>query len=270
MRDEWPLAPAWRFKRKNMAGYISGGHEHGVEISWGSDKKPVTRRMCLNLEHYFAHALAGFFVPRKKAAVHSELRGDASVGVVVEPYGEWRVRPSIAYSFRSENTIEAECRFAFEADYRDFNALISNYFHEPTEPWVHVGGEWLQPAIGENEHRIWARDDQSKKLMRRQMTGLHAAPGIPSEFARTLDERLYDYPVMVSPIRDSGWSIIHIVDRETCPSISANRRYHAHDFTLVGRDVASGETVTCRAWMVYEKLEVLDSALAIADQLRAD
>ena len=84
-----------------------------------------------------------------------------------------------------------------------------------------------------------------------------------------MDDQFYDHPVLVSPIRDSGWSIVHAVQRDLCPSISANRRWHAHDFSLVGRDVAAGETVTCRAWMIYQKLDSLDDALCLADRVTA-
>ena len=38
-------------------------------------------------------------------------------------------------------------------------------------------------------------------------------------------------------------------------SIQCNRRWGAHDFTLVGRDVKRGESVRCRAWMAYRKLD---------------
>ena len=70
---------------------------------------------------------------------------------------------------------------------------------------------------------------------------------------------------MVSPIRDSGWSVVHVIERAQCPSISANRRWQAHDFSLLGRDVAAGETVSCRAWMIYARLNCLDDALKLAD-----
>lgn len=262
------LTPAWSFKQQNMAGYITGGHEHGVEITWGADKNPVTRRMCLNLEHYFAKDMSGTFVPRFKATKCSELCQDGCVRIVVDPFEDWRLRSTITYTLL-QNCVQAEYTFTFERDYQEFHGLISNYFHEPTEPWIHVGGKWLQPKLTEKEHRTWARDVRTQDIVRGRMAMLNEQPDMPSDQARPVDEQLYDHPVLISAIGDSGWYIVHAVEREMCPSISANRRWNAHDFSLVGRDVAADETVVARAWMIYTRLKSLDDALQLASQLKS-
>lgn len=261
------LTPAWRFSQPKMAGYIAGGHQHGIEITWGADTKPVTRRMCMNLEHYFARSGHGLFVPRLEAEVHSELISPDTVRVVIEPYESWRVRSTITYRLLPDCCIHAEYAFAFDQAYLDFRTLISNYFHEPTEPFLRVDGEWAQPSLGEKEHRTWPRDAESRQQLTASMATLDDAVGMPADQARPIDERCYEHPIMVTPIRDTGWSIVNVVQRDVCPSISANRRWNAHDFSLVGRDVAAGETVVCNAWMVYAKLESLDAALGLADRL---
>lgn len=261
------LAAAWRFNQGSMAGYISGGQEHGVEITWGADKQPVTRRMCLNLEHYYASGKLGLFVPRLKAEMRSELISKDSVRVSIEPYEDWRVRTSITFSLLPEGCIQAEYIFSFEQAYAGFHALISNYFHEPTEPFLRLDGRWTQPALGEKEHRNWPRDREARQLIEATMKLLSQHPELPSDQARPVDELCYEQPIMVTPIRDTGWSVVHIVERNVCPSISANRRWNAHDFSLVGRDVAVGESVVCRAWMIYTKLESLDAVLGLAERL---
>jgi len=261
------LTPAWRFHQGNIAGYIAGGHEHGIEITWGTDSKPVTRRMCMNLEHYFARGQLGIFVPRFKADVHSKLISQDSVRVSIEPHESWHVRSKITYRLLPECCFQAEYSFAFEQAYPDFHVLISNYFHEPTEPFLRIDGEWTQPSLGEKEHRTWPRDSQSHRLMGATRAMLDTVPEVPSDQAHPIDDRYYEHPIMISPIRDTDWSVVHIVERDACPSISANRRWNAHDFSLVGRDVADGETVLCRAWMVYAKLDSLDAALGLAHRL---
>lgn len=261
------LAPAWRFNQGNMAGYISGGEEHGVEITWGADKKPVTRRMCMNLEHYFASGKLGLFVPRLKANARSELMSENSVRVCIDPYEDWRVRSSITYRLLPERCIQAEYVFAFEEAYQGFHALISNYFHEPTEPFLRLAGRWIQPSLGEKEHRNWPRDIEARELINATMKMLKEHPEVPADQARPVDDLCYEHPIMVSPIRDTGWSVAHIVERNACMSLSANRRWNAHDFSLVGRDVAAGDSIVCRAWMIYARLESLDAALELADRL---
>jgi len=95
-------------------------------------------------------------------------------------------------------------------------------------------------------------------------------PDLPKDAERPIDARCYDYPVMVSPIRDTGWNVVNIVEREVCPTLSANRRWNAHDFSLIGRDVAKGETVVCRAWMIYAELKSNDEAMDLAAKLTED
>lgn len=264
---EGPLTTAWRFSQDGTAGYISGGHGHGVEITCGADSEPVTRPMCMNLEHYYARGKPGTFVPRYKAEVHSELISQNSVRVSIEPYGSWRLRSTITYRLLPESTIEAEYSFAFEQAYPDFHVLISNYFNEPTEPFLRIDGRWTQPSLGEKEHRNWPRDSESRRLMSATMATINADPEALSDQARPIDQQCYEHPIMISPIRDTGWSVVHVIERDACPSISANRRWNAHDFSLIGHNVAEGETVVCRAWMVYTKLETFDKALGLADQL---
>src|SRR5689334_10081025 len=93
------LTPSLRFRRDGFAGYITGGHEHGVHLTEGADGLPITRPMCLNVEHYYAtNARGGRFVPRYKAAVHTDLTGDA-LRLRIEPFEAWRVSVDATYRF---------------------------------------------------------------------------------------------------------------------------------------------------------------------------
>jgi|ETNmetMinimDraft_20_1059909.scaffolds.fasta_scaffold85248_1 hypothetical protein len=256
-----PLSPAWRFNQKHWAGYISGGDEHGIEVTSGADTAPVTRRMCMNVEHYFVADRTGLFVPRRHAPLHAA-SSDGNVRLRIEPHEDWRVETSVTYTLL-DHVIEAEFSFSFEADYRDFHALVSNYFHQPTEPWLPLGGEWVQPKLNDLEHRTWARDSQSAQMEAAKMELTHQSGEVPQDMERPIDEQLYDHPVMVTPIGESGWSIVHAVEKEFCPSLSANRRWRAHDFSIIGKDVNAGDTVSCRAWMAYARLDHPQEALTL-------
>ena len=258
------LIASWRFAYDGLAGYISSGHQHGVELTAGADGQPVTRPMCLNLEHYHARShVGGLFVPRYKAPVQAERLARDTVRVAMEPYHDWQVRATITYRLLPVRVIEARYDFLFGADYAGFEAFVSNYFHSPTEPYLYLGDGWKQPIIGESEHRFWARGPLEAGNIRTLY---------PDSFQRVqliaaVDPAPYKHPIMVTPIADSGWSVVTLVDRCGCPNLSANRRWNAHDFALVGRDVARGESISCRAWLAYARLESLDQALMLYQQL---
>ena len=259
------LVPSWQFKTDGVRGYVVGGGEHGIEITSLGGSAPGTRPMCLNLEHYYARSCRnGRFVPRYKAATHSELTGDGVVRITIEPFEGWQIRTTITFELLPEHTIQACYEFAFDSDFAGFEALISNYFHEPDEPYLHVGGEWRRPGLTDHEHRFWARGPKEveniEAIYRRETTR-------QDDIDLPIDQEFYDYPVMITPIRETGWSVVNIIHPDHCPSISANRRWNAHDFSFWGRDVSKGQTITCKAWLACRKLESLDEALGLYEQL---
>jgi hypothetical protein len=161
-----PLIPSWQFKNEGVRGYITSGGQHGVEIADIGDGLPGTRPMCLNLEHYYSRSCReGRFVPRLKARTSSSLLDEEVVSVRIEPYQEWRVRTEINFKVLPGPMIEAMYHFRFLSDFEGFEALISNYFVEPTEPYIHVGGGWVRPSIADRDHRFWARgSDQADNI----------------------------------------------------------------------------------------------------------
>ena len=66
--------------------------------------------------------------------------------------------------------------------------------------------------------------------------------------------------------------VVHWIERENCPEVGCSQRWGAHDCTLVGRDVKRGESVRCRAWMAYRKLDPksLDDVLTWKDEMGQD
>ena len=268
MMNEVP--PAWRFKYDTLAGYVVGGHEHGLHLTDGADGAPVTRSMSMNLEHYYSKsARGGRFVPRFKAEVQTERTADGTVIVRIAPYGNWSVSATVSYRFLPDRVIETRFEFDFGASYRDFEAFISNYFHSPMEPHVHTGGRWARPQLGGREHRYWTRDERDAQVV---------ADGRLDEFLAEMKEPYevpvdpvrYDLPVLITPIGDSGWSVINVAERKTCPSLSANRTWNAHDFSLIGHDVEKGQRIVCRAWTIYSKLESLDDVIPLYERLTGE
>ncbi|MBI2192370.1 MAG: hypothetical protein HYU36_10330 [Planctomycetes bacterium] len=261
------LVESWKFKYDGLAGYFCGGHEHGIELTAGADGRPVTRPMGLNLEHYYARsARGGRFVPRYKAEVKTEKLGDNGMRLRIAPCGSWQVGVQIDYRLLPNRVIEARFELTFHEAFQAFEAFVSNYFHEPVEPFVHVGGVWMRPQLGDREHRYWARSNAEANDIRDGRLDEFLAE-VKNDYRISVDPQPYDCPILISPIRDTGWSLVHVVEPGLCPSLSANRTWHAHDFSLVGRDVSKDETVSARAWMAYQKLESLDDALRLFEGL---
>jgi hypothetical protein len=251
----------WTFAYPGLTGVLSGGHEAGVELTEGADGQRVTRQMNLNLEHYLAAGLGGSFVPRSHASVVTEQVDDHSIRLTIAPNEIGNVTVRIIYSLLPDRVIEAEYEFTFGSDHRNFEGIVSHYFHEPAAPFVPIGGEWVQPVISDTEHRFWARGPAQAAMVLDGRWNFVAQMGFP-EVSFVADSRYYDEPVLISPTSDPDWYVVHIAERAGSSSLSANTKWQAHDFGLVGRDVSAGETVTVRAWMVYTQLSDFDEAFA--------
>jgi len=262
-----PMVPSLRFVEKGFKGYLAGGGEHGIEITMGMDNAPVTRPMCMNVEHYFSLSCGeGLFVPRYRAETKTEILSDRSLEVSILPYEEWRLQTVVRFTLLQERLIEARYTFSFETSHTFFEAFISNYFHEPTPPYIHVGGRWVQADIKDNEHRWWPKGDKQAAALP-EIFERNPMPPAGGDAERNVDAARYDHAIMISPIRDTGWAVLNMVDPGSCAGISANTIWQAHDFSLVGRAVVSGETVQCRAWLAYEKVESPEAALSIYEKL---
>lgn len=259
------LERCWRFESDGVVGYVTGGGEHGVEITEAPDRTPATRRLCLNLEHYLAADRGlGEFVPRAKATVEADRTAPETVEIAVEPHGEWPVRTTLELTPRGERTIEARYEFSFDEAVSGFEAFVSNYFHEPTPPLVHLDGGWVGPDLDDDEHRFWASDGAAGRRIR----SLYPEPYMGLE--PTVADAELTRPVMVTPVPDSEWSVVLAADPDGCASLSANRRFNAHDVSLVGRDVEAGETVSARVWLWLTDADDPDATLRRFEELVAD
>lgn len=256
------LVESWKFISDGVRGYLTGGDEHGVELTAGPEEEPVTRRMCFNLEHYLADGEAfGEFVPRHEAAITAERVGSRSVRILIAPTDHWAVHTELTFSVHPDRTIEAEYEFTFDRDYDGFEAFVSNYFHSPEPPFIPLNGEWVQPDVGNSEHRFWTPDAGECYQIRNRY------PENPMGLEASFSEASLDHSLMVTPIPESSASVVHAIEQSECATLSANRQYNAHDFSLVGRDVSEGESVTCRAWMSYAELDELHEAFDFYDRL---
>ncbi len=255
------LVPGWQFEDGGIRGYVAGGGQHGVEITDAGDGLPGTRPMCLNLEHYYSRSCrSGRFVPRQKAHVISGLLSEDAVLTTIDAFQAWQVRTDITFRVLPGPLIEACYHFRFMSHFDGFEALVSNYFLDPTPPYIHLGGVWVQPSIGDREHRFWAKGrEQAENIKAVYVPEL--APG--ERIDLHVDDDYYDHPIMVTPVRQTRKSVVNMVESRFCSSLSANRLWHAHDFSLLAEDVEPGDEILCRAWLTICELESLDEAVDV-------
>ena len=145
-----------------VAAYLAGGEEHGVEITSGADGEPVTRAMCMNLEHYLAISpRGGLFVPRYRAPRATATPIDDTIAISIRPFDPWQIHTTVSLRALSGHLIEARYEFRFEAVFDEFEAFVSNYLYGANPPWLHLAGHWQQVKLTGKEHRFWARDGAS-------------------------------------------------------------------------------------------------------------
>lgn len=247
---------------QTLAGVVRGGEEHGLELQRGVDGRPVTRAASLNLEHYFSTSKrAGLFVPRKGTRRIEKL-DDRTVRITIGEQAGWKVTAQITYTFAPGGVLRADYAMTFGEDYRDFNTLLSVYHLEEALPYLHINGEWRQVELASaREHRFWCRSAADLHRLRQALPAMNADyAALGHANLLSVDDQVWDEPVMVTRIRDTGWAVILWFDGEV-RSVSANTRWKAHDFSIGGRDVKRGETLRSTVWMAYRELKDLDDAL---------
>jgi hypothetical protein len=82
-----------------------------------------------------------------------------------------------------------------------------------------------------------------------------------------VDPNYYDYPIMVTEVRNTGKSVVNMVEPQYCSSLSANLLWNAHDFSIGATDVREGEEMSCRAWLAICSLENLNEARELYEKV---
>jgi hypothetical protein len=221
--------------------------------------------MCLNLEHYYSRSCGnGRAVPRIKAKVQSERLDNDAVRVRIEPYESWELEATVTFRLLPRVIVEATYEFSFGRDFESFEVFVSNYFHDPVEPFIRVNGEWRQPRLSDREHRFWARGAREAQDIRSMYP---VGIGPEDNIDLPIDDDRYEYPIMVTPIPGSQQSIVNIVEPSCCVSLSANRRWNAHDFSMGFGDVLEGQTAKGKAWLCCTTLTSHDEAIGLFEDL---
>lgn len=233
------------------------GHHHGLML-FSRRGVPITSPgLCtMNLEHYCETGRCGPFTPRNEAQQSYQV-GDDWLTIQFQPTEQWKVRSLLTYQVRDAGVIDVTFSFDFLADHRRFEAFIASYFYGRRLPFLHAGGRWLRPVIKPNEQLFFARDDAIAPIV----TDGRWQWLFDRKMLATLDERRYDLPLTVHLDDRTGWAFVQMVSEAVCPAVSVNTFAYAQDFSIGGRDVATGEQASVRARLLYRQISDLDDVV---------
>ncbi len=249
------LSASYEFGLNDLFGFVRPwGPFHGLAL-FGSGGVPVTQvgKCTLNLEHYLSRGAAAPFLPRNGCAKFHAVDKD-SIWIEFSPTSEWPVRSRIRYELQRPNVVDVTFRFEFGRSFRDFEVFVASYFHRGQLPFVHTMKGWARPRVEGRQHVFVARDDESAAQIVDGRWNWVKEGGI--EIA--IHPERYRSAVLVDWDEHTGWAFVQAADPNLCPAISMNAFCWAQDLSLVGRDVAAGESVETRCRAVYQRIEDLE------------
>ena len=261
--------PLFEFVTPSISGFIRPyGHMHGLVITHDAEGRPVTDpgKCFMNLEHYEASGQQGLFVPRDQC-LHTCKVGADWLEIAFSQTNDWKVLSWIVYQFIAQDTIDITFKFTFGDTFLNFEGFIASYMIPGTNPpWIKMGGIWIQPEVRLNvrEQLFIAREKKFMNVVNDQRWDILFARG----YAYRVLREFYDIPVMVTLGNKTlaEPAIIQMIEPEQCFALSPNRFAPAHDFSIIGRDVRAGETISVKARLIYRKINSFQEI----EQLYAD
>lgn len=252
----------YEFETGQLRGYLRGvGASPGIQITAGGEKGALTapRRSLMTLTHYLSNSVAGPEAPLNIPARSEELTDDV-LQTRVPPTADWPVDTLISFLVGEGGCIDICFHFHFRKEMLGFEAQVTSTFaeHVPVAH-VHAGGDWFRPALKAKEICFFARDEHSAKMIEGGRWDFYLARG----FNVVLDERGYDFPLLVCLEEKSGCALVQMLMTDECPSICLSSSPRQHNFSLVGRSVKAKEEITCHARLAYGQFRGLDGILPL-------
>lgn len=258
--------PVYEFKVGDMHGYVRPiGHHHGLIIN-GHANQPITKaRMCtMNLEHYVCADGHGPFVPRKTELQSYRVEGQR-LTIDFAPTEEWKLESSLEYDFSSSEYIDVTFTFRFAKDYRNFEAFVASYMHNPVPPLLKTDGIWLRLQPERGWQMFAAKSAEHAKMVEDGRWSW-----FPDSLRSKVIDTFYDLPVLVTRDDTTGYALIQMVDPRECMGLSPNTFAPAHDLSLIGHDVKEGDVVIVPVRLLYRQIESMDEVEALYEEFLSD
>jgi hypothetical protein len=255
----------YEFETGQLRGYLSGmGANPGITITAGADGKPITPSgsSMMTLSHYLCSSNIGPYAPLKAEDRRQELHGDSLV-VRFAATPHWPLEATVCYTLCEEGRIDTIFHFNFQADFPAFEAqVVSTFTDTAGVSNLHVDGNWFRPALAGKDISFFARDRFAEAMVQDGRWDFNVIEG----YRVLLDDRGYDYPILVSLEEKSGWALVQMCLIDECPSVALCSTPRQHNFSLVGRGVKQGESLTCHTRVAYGQFRGLEGILPLYHQ----
>jgi len=255
----------YEFETGQLRGHLSGmGANPGINLTAGADGKPLTPSgaSMMTLSHYLCSSNIGPYAPLKAEDRRQELHGDSLV-IHFPATPHWPLEATVCYTLCETGRIDSIFHFDFRADFPSFEAQVTSTFADSAGVSnLHIDGNWFRPALTGKDFSFFARDRFAEMLVQDGRWDFNVIEG----YRVLLDERGYDYPILVLLEEKSGWALVQMCLIDECPSIALCSTPRQHNFSLVGRSVKQGETLTCHARLAYGQFRGLEGILPLYHQ----
>jgi len=255
----------YEFQTGQLRGYLKGsGASPGIEIIASGEGRPLTSPggSLMTLTHYLSSSLAGPEAALNAPGRTEELSGD-TLFTRFPPAPQWPVDALVDFSVAEGGRIDVGFHFHFRKAMDGFEAqVVSTFSEQVPAAHLHVGGEWFRPSLRAKDLCFFSRDEAAAAMIASGRWDFYLAQG----FNLILDERGYDYPLLVYLHEKSGWALAQMLVTDESPSISLSSSPVQYNFSLVGRSVKEGEEVSCHARILYGQFRGLEGILPLYHQ----
>lgn len=257
------------YTNTHSAGFLKGEWVlPGIEITSGHNSLPVTPpgKSMLTPAHYLSSAVIGNDAPLKVPGRSATIHGESGLLVTIPACEQWPVDAQVLYSLQPDDCIDAGFRFRFHQPVRNFEIhILSHVRSENSLSYVHIEDRWFRPALRDDQICFFARDVHAGETVSDGRWDFLAPDGMQV----ILDERGYDYPILVQQDTD-GWAVVHMFMIDECPSICLYGAPRQHGFSCGGGSAEPGDQMIFHARLLYRCFQKLDDIIPFYHQFIRD
>ena len=252
--------PVYEFEASGLRGYVRlADPDRGLEFSAFPDGNAlfVPCKEVLSLRHYLSRGEGGLLIPREEAACNGKINKQAVV-FQYDQAPKWPVAATARYDLLAAGGVDVTFAFTLAKGRQGFEAGVETVMprmHQST--YVHAGGRWVHASAGPRLQRFYPRNMGAAELIADgRWNGLRMA-GI----GLSVEPQGYDYPMLVVWESSTSWALAYMALTDECSSVWVNGADRSLGLGLVGSDIKSRSTTTCRLRALLCQAAQLDDVL---------
>lgn len=252
--------PLYEFSVGGIAGHVRlSDPGRGIAFAGATEGKslPTPCQEVLSLRHYLRRAECGLLAPREICPCDAKTESTGAAFTYDKAKG-WPVSATARYELLPAGGVDATFAFTFAQPIRGFEAAVETLMPkaQPTV-YMHSGGSWVRAAAGPRAQRFYPRNVGAAELIADgRWEGLRQAG-----MSLAVDPNGYDYPMAVVRDERTGWALAYMALTEECTSVWVNGAERSIGLGLIGGDVKSRSSATCRLRVVLCLADELNDAL---------